>query len=269
MPGTDNILKKRKDSLNAKIKTNITGILTTLTPAVVHTSSTTSIPNLKTSPLQQVNSNSNNDNVTAVLPDIQTTFAKQASNIQNKQGIDTILPPITCTIIPKIALKPSPNKTKQRTMEIEVDLDELDSSNDDFDSSDQSNAFCNSDTDEYAVNGLMELAMKTSLLNAPKLNGSGSSENVDGLQRHGNYRRASIPVPMIGADPSALYNRDGRGGFSPNRRKAHIVSEKKRRQNINEGFEDLRVNVPSCNKCNDSKAAILKKCKLFSFSLLS
>lgn len=46
---------------------------------------------------------------------------------------------------------------------------------------------------------------------------------------------------------------------SPNRRQAHIASEQKRRQHINDGFEDLRNAVPDCKQGNDSKAVILRK----------
>jgi hypothetical protein len=44
-----------------------------------------------------------------------------------------------------------------------------------------------------------------------------------------------------------------------NRRQAHIASEQKRRQSINEGFEDLRRVIPSCVNTSDSKAVILRK----------
>ena len=46
---------------------------------------------------------------------------------------------------------------------------------------------------------------------------------------------------------------------SPTRRQAHIVSEQKRRQTINEGFDELRFLVPTCHNLNDSKATIFKK----------
>ncbi|CAB4391766.1 unnamed protein product [Rhizophagus irregularis] len=45
----------------------------------------------------------------------------------------------------------------------------------------------------------------------------------------------------------------------PNRRIAHILSEQKRRENINSGFEELKSIVPSCRGCADSKAVILRK----------
>lgn len=47
----------------------------------------------------------------------------------------------------------------------------------------------------------------------------------------------------------------------PNRRIAHILSEQKRRENINSGFEELKSIVPSCRGCADSKAVILRKGK--------
>lgn len=43
------------------------------------------------------------------------------------------------------------------------------------------------------------------------------------------------------------------------RRQAHIVSEQKRRQSINEGFEDLRRCIPTSLSSGDSKAVILRK----------
>ena len=51
----------------------------------------------------------------------------------------------------------------------------------------------------------------------------------------------------------------GRSQSSPLRRQAHIASEQKRRQTINEGFEELRALVPTCLNFSDSKASILKK----------
>ncbi|CAJ0763181.1 7682_t:CDS:2, partial [Entrophospora sp. SA101] len=47
--------------------------------------------------------------------------------------------------------------------------------------------------------------------------------------------------------------------MSPNRRMAHILSEKKRRNNINSGFLELKGIVPNCRDSSDSKASILKK----------
>lgn len=51
----------------------------------------------------------------------------------------------------------------------------------------------------------------------------------------------------------------GLSSMSHNRRQAHIASEQKRRQSINDGFEDLRRAVPSCMSASDSKATILRK----------
>ncbi|CAG8610478.1 13184_t:CDS:2, partial [Ambispora gerdemannii] len=46
---------------------------------------------------------------------------------------------------------------------------------------------------------------------------------------------------------------------TPNRRLAHILSEQKRRENINSGFEELKNIVPMCRGHGDSKAVILRK----------
>lgn len=53
------------------------------------------------------------------------------------------------------------------------------------------------------------------------------------------------------------------------RRAAHIASEQKRRQNINEGFEDLRRCVPTCTSPTDSKAVILRKAVNYIWQLQS
>nr|CAG8476998.1 4836_t:CDS:2 [Entrophospora candida] len=50
--------------------------------------------------------------------------------------------------------------------------------------------------------------------------------------------------------------------MSPNRRMAHILSEKKRRNNINSGFLELKGIVPNCRDSGDSKASILKKASI-------
>ena len=46
--------------------------------------------------------------------------------------------------------------------------------------------------------------------------------------------------------------------MSASRRAAHVKSEKKRRRNLNNGFEELREVVPLCTYL-DSKAGILRK----------
>ncbi|KAK3828866.1 MAG: hypothetical protein J3Q66DRAFT_323772 [Benniella sp.] len=47
--------------------------------------------------------------------------------------------------------------------------------------------------------------------------------------------------------------------MSPTRRVAHIVSEQKRREKINAGFEELKSVIPECAQNTDSKASILRK----------
>ncbi|KAF9425236.1 hypothetical protein BGZ94_007724 [Podila epigama] len=48
-------------------------------------------------------------------------------------------------------------------------------------------------------------------------------------------------------------------GPGPSRRLAHILSEQKRREKINGGFEELKRVVPDCAHNPDSKATILRK----------
>lgn len=54
--------------------------------------------------------------------------------------------------------------------------------------------------------------------------------------------------------------------FSLARKKAHIISEQKRRQSINEGFEELKKIVPSRNS-TDSKAVILRKGNIYQYQI--
>lgn len=58
--------------------------------------------------------------------------------------------------------------------------------------------------------------------------------------------------------PSSLAPHKESRKLSASRRAAHLESEKKRRRNINHGFEDLRMLVPFCTDL-DSKAGILRK----------
>ena len=46
---------------------------------------------------------------------------------------------------------------------------------------------------------------------------------------------------------------------SGTRREAHVLSEQKRRQTINDGFDLLKSVLPHCDTTHDSKAAILRK----------
>jgi hypothetical protein len=82
--------------------------------------------------------------------------------------------------------------------------------------------------------------------------------------------------PNPGSSPSRSLNRASdiynlehrsRKKISETRRAAHLESEKKRRLNINQGFEDLRKLVPECT-IDDSKAEILRKSSGFIRKLL-
>ncbi|PWN52995.1 hypothetical protein IE53DRAFT_366736 [Violaceomyces palustris] len=48
-------------------------------------------------------------------------------------------------------------------------------------------------------------------------------------------------------------------GPSANRRVAHLLSEQRRRESINSGFEDLRQSLPACRDGQDSKATVLRR----------
>ncbi|KAF9085666.1 hypothetical protein BGX23_009460 [Mortierella sp. AD031] len=65
---------------------------------------------------------------------------------------------------------------------------------------------------------------------------------------HGRQQRkvpTAAPVPKEDVDPT--------------RRVAHIISEQKRREKINGGFDELKSVIPECAQNTDSKATILRK----------
>ncbi|GAC95784.1 transcription factor [Pseudozyma hubeiensis SY62] len=72
------------------------------------------------------------------------------------------------------------------------------------------------------------------------------------------------PNTSLGVTPSApvpgnSQASSGTNTVNANRRVAHLLSEQKRRESINTGFEDLRQAIPACRDGQDSKATILKR----------
>lgn len=147
--------------------------------------------------------------------------------------------------------------------EMEIDLD-----GEDINSMQGSNGgvILHSTMDEDAATGLMKLALKSKSFVKKNASDSDVIERLDG------FHSAAASAMYDGL---ASHNRNGQSHFqpvasqssmlasasalTPSRRQAHIASEQKRRQHINEGFEELRVIVPTCRNANDSKASILKK----------
>ncbi|KAF9091857.1 hypothetical protein BGX29_002727 [Mortierella sp. GBA35] len=56
-----------------------------------------------------------------------------------------------------------------------------------------------------------------------------------------------------------VLTRESGSSVGPNRRLAHILSEQKRREKINGGFDELKSVIPDCAQNTDSKATILRK----------
>ncbi|KAF9937789.1 hypothetical protein BGZ67_000885 [Mortierella alpina] len=71
---------------------------------------------------------------------------------------------------------------------------------------------------------------------------------------HQASRQQDLPV----AAATASHSKQG-STVGPNRRLAHILSEQKRREKINGGFDELKSVIPDCAENADSKAMILKK----------
>ncbi|KAG0364129.1 hypothetical protein BGZ54_007816 [Gamsiella multidivaricata] len=74
---------------------------------------------------------------------------------------------------------------------------------------------------------------------------------------HGRQTR-KVPIPSI--DHHEISGLSALGvGVPPTRRLAHILSEQKRREKINSGFDELKTVIPDCAQNTDSKATILRK----------
>ncbi|KAG0038784.1 hypothetical protein BGZ82_010847 [Podila clonocystis] len=75
--------------------------------------------------------------------------------------------------------------------------------------------------------------------------------------------RQDRPRPIVTRKATGSSTTSGGGGGGsgggPNRRLAHILSEQKRREKINGGFDELKSVVPECAQNADSKATILRK----------
>ncbi|KAF9551659.1 hypothetical protein EC957_006552 [Mortierella hygrophila] len=82
----------------------------------------------------------------------------------------------------------------------------------------------------------------------PRVPDSGSPRKYHGRQLR------KVPIPTIDLVSGV---RDY--VVPPTRRLAHILSEQKRREKINTGFEELKSVIPKCAQNTDSKATILRK----------
>lgn len=73
--------------------------------------------------------------------------------------------------------------------------------------------------------------------------------------------RGGMPgdVPGPASAVAATAGPAAASSVNANRRVAHLLSEQKRRESINTGFEDLRQAIPACRDGQDSKATILKR----------
>ncbi len=77
----------------------------------------------------------------------------------------------------------------------------------------------------------------------------------------GVMNRGGMPgdVPGPASAVAATAGPAAASSVNANRRVAHLLSEQKRRESINTGFEDLRQAIPACRDGQDSKATILKR----------
>ncbi|KAG9292589.1 hypothetical protein G9A89_006960 [Geosiphon pyriformis] len=85
------------------------------------------------------------------------------------------------------------------------------------------------------------------------------SNKLNHLKNDNSTHNRLPPLGPLPTPPHQQHIQDPLITNTPNRRLAHILSEQKRRENINSGFEELKSIVPSCRGCADSKAVILRK----------
>ncbi|KAN0064304.1 hypothetical protein ACQY0O_002495 [Thecaphora frezii] len=69
----------------------------------------------------------------------------------------------------------------------------------------------------------------------------------------------TLPGSVPAAPVSAPASTTAAATPSANRRVAHLLSEQRRRESINTGFEDLRQALPACRDGQDSKATVLRR----------
>lgn len=150
-----------------------------------------------------------------------------------------------------------PKRGKHRFIEVEMDLDEMEDGGDAMymdNAQPHSNSppFARSVEEEEAACALLKLSMnqnEAGLILMPDPPGYAGNTS---RQYESYHSRQTQTIQKSHASSS-------RSSSSPIRRQMHIVSEQKRRQTINEGFEELRNLVPACKNYNDSKASVLKK----------
>lgn len=68
-----------------------------------------------------------------------------------------------------------------------------------------------------------------------------------------------MPTASTAASAAPVQPASTTNAVNANRRVTHLLSEQKRRESINTGFEDLRQAIPACRDGQDSKASILKR----------
>ncbi|PWN97096.1 hypothetical protein FA09DRAFT_60539 [Tilletiopsis washingtonensis] len=98
-------------------------------------------------------------------------------------------------------------------------------------------------------------------MSARSISSSSMDHTSAGTPLHGyadEYGTSSAPFTRPRA-LTAAEKRRGNSAASQSRRMAHLMSEQRRREHINQGFEELRSCVPTCGDGVESKATILRR----------
>ncbi|KAK3846302.1 MAG: hypothetical protein J3R72DRAFT_471875 [Linnemannia gamsii] len=121
---------------------------------------------------------------------------------------------------------------------------------------------------------VMPMSMPTSSRGRTAFSSTQHSGQMATTPTSSSFQPQSLPV-IYQNQPSGFHssgghnNAAGGGGggappapkdiADPTRRVAHIISEQKRREKINGGFDELKSVIPECAQNTDSKATILRK----------
>lgn len=191
----------------------------------------------------------------------QPTF----TNDNPPEGKTTALPRVATDISTKnfgTSLMPSPSPSTSASASLSLHTDD-DGDAEDFDDDDD-----NDDEDEEEEeerNGRRPYEMTRRRASEDPMGDEGTDSfsymplaKRHAMRLHGRTRSASSVAGDAALQQAAMLSSLGSLNNST-RRQAHIVSEQKRRQSINEGFEDLRKVVPACTNQGDSKAIVLRK----------
>ncbi|KAK9370163.1 hypothetical protein V1509DRAFT_616876 [Lipomyces kononenkoae] len=94
-----------------------------------------------------------------------------------------------------------------------------------------------------------------------------SAPSIPSIRPHDGRIDTHSARPSSGPIPAKSSSSSSSSSLGSSRRFAHILSEQRRRENINGGFLELKGSIPQCRGTQDSKAVILQKAVVYISSL--